>query len=114
MADRNHFTAQQFIDAIPGTGGIISTIAKKVGCEWHTAKKYIEVHATVKQAYDNEKNRIDDVAVSNIYQAIIDKDLSTSKWWASMKLGDEFHSKVEIVRKGYISISPDDWDDGED
>ena len=109
------FTAKKFIDAIPGTGGIISTIAKKVGCQWHTAKKYIETKPTVKLAYENEKHRVDDAAISNIFKSIIeDKDLGTSKWWASMKLGDEFHSKVEIVRKGYIGISPDDWDDGED
>jgi hypothetical protein len=100
------FTAKQFIDAIPGTGGIISTIAKKVGCQWHTAKKYIETHTTVRQAYDNEKNRIDDAAVSNIYQAIIDKDLSTSKWWANMKMGDEFHPTEHNV----VKVS---WDDND-
>ena len=104
MGRKNSFTAKQFIDAIPGTGGIISTIAKRVGCEWHTAKKHIESYATVKQAYENEKNRIDDVAVSNIYQAIIDKDLGTSKWWASMKLGKDFHTTEHNV----VKVS---WDD---
>ena len=107
MADNNHFTAKQFIDAIPGTGGIISTIAKRVGCEWHTAKKYIENYPTIKQAYENEKHRIDDKAISNIYKAIVeDEDLGTSKWWASMKLGTEFHPtghgeiNIRIIRDG--------------
>ena len=27
----------EFIKAIPGTGGIISAIARKVDCEWNTA-----------------------------------------------------------------------------
>jgi len=27
----NGYTAQQFIDKIPGSGGIISTIAKRIG-----------------------------------------------------------------------------------
>ena len=39
------YTAAQFIAAIPGTGGIITKIAEKVGCAWHTAKKYIEAGA---------------------------------------------------------------------
>ena len=100
------FTAKKFIDAIPGTGGIISTIAKKVGCQWHTAKKYIENYPTIKQAYDNEKHRIDDAAVSNIYKAITEGDLSTSKWWASMKLGKDFHTTEHQV----VSVN---WDDAE-
>ena len=94
------FTAQQFINAIPGTGGIISTIAKKVGCQWHTAKKYIDEHPTVKQAYDNEKRKIDDAAVSVIYRAIMNGDLGTAKWWASMKLGDDFHVTGILVNPG--------------
>jgi len=105
MAKTNGFTAKQFIKAIPGTGGIISTIAKRVGCEWHTAKKYIGEFPTVKQAYENEKHRIDDAAVSNIYKAITDGDLGTSKWWASMKMGDEFHPTEEQKH----SFSMDDW-----
>jgi len=28
------YTAEQFIKAIPGSGGIISTIARRVGCGW--------------------------------------------------------------------------------
>ena len=42
MAGSNQFTAKQFIKAIPGTGGIISALADKVGCGWHTAKRYIK------------------------------------------------------------------------
>ena len=107
MGRTNGFTAKQFITAIPGTGGIISTIAKRVGCEWHTAKKYIEEFPTIKLAYENEKHRIDDAAVSNIYKAIADGDLGTSKWWASMKLGDDFHTTEHQVTR----VS---WDDGND
>ena len=50
----NSYTAQTFIDAIPGTGGIVSAIARKVGCEWNTARKYIDNYPTVKAAYDAE------------------------------------------------------------
>ena len=104
MGRGTRFTAERYIGAIPGTGGIISTIALRVGCEWHTAKKYIENHPTVKQAYENEKNSIDDKAVSNIYKAIADGHLGTSKWWASMKLGKDFHTTEHNI----VKVS---WDD---
>ena len=83
------YTAQQFIEAIPGTGGVVSTIARAVGCEWHTARKYIDKFLTVHQAWTSERNRITDIAKSNIIAAIESKDLQMSKWWLSM-MDEEF------------------------
>ena len=84
-----NYTAKQFIDAIPNTGGVISDIAKKVGCSWHTAKKYIEEYSTVQEAYQAEKNRITDRARNNIIKAIERNDLQMSKWWLQV-MDDEF------------------------
>ena len=48
----NSYTAQTFIDAIPGTGGIVSAIARKVGCEWNTAlREAVALHADLLQHY---------------------------------------------------------------
>jgi hypothetical protein len=107
MAGNNQYNAQVFIDAIPGTGGIISTIATRVGCAWHTAKKYIIEYPTIQQAYQNEKHQVDDKAVSNIYHAIGKGDLETSKWWVRMKLGDEF-APTEKVKEEIRIVN---WDD---
>jgi len=63
-----HYTAQQFIDAIPGTGGNVTAIAARVGCAWHTARSYIDRHPTVMDVYENERNtildEIEDVAIA--------------------------------------------------
>ena len=63
-----------------------------------------DVISALNQAYENEKNSIDDKAVSNIYKAIADGDLGTSKWWASMKLGKDFHTTEHQI----VKVS---WDD---
>jgi hypothetical protein len=107
MGKPNQFKAEQFIKAIPGTGGIISTIAARVGCQWHTARKYIEEYPTIKQAYQNEKSAIDDKALSNVLKAVADGDLSVSMWWVKMKLGSEFHETQHVVYEV-------DWDADED
>lgn len=101
MAGKPHFTAEQFIKAMPGTGGIISQIAQAVGCEWNTAKKYINQYATVKQAWENERNRITDKAQHNILKAIMDGDLPMSKWWLQVK-DPEFkdRSAVDVTSGG--------------
>ena len=77
------FTAQQFIEAIPGTGGIVSAIAERVGCAWNTARKYIDEYATINQAWQNERNRIKDKARYNIIREIERGDVQLSKWFLS-------------------------------
>ena len=88
MPGANQFKAQQFIDAIPGSGGIITTIAKRVGCSWHTAKKYVAEFATVAQAYVDECEKVLDAAESVIVGDIVEnKDTQTAKWYLTMKGG---------------------------
>ena len=65
-----HYTAQQFIDAIPGTGGIITVIAKRVGCSWHTAKRYVDTYATVQQAHQDEQEAILDLAEARTIEEV--------------------------------------------
>ena len=121
----NQYTAAQFIDAIPGSGGIVSTIARRVGCEWHTARKYIDEHPTVKQAYDNEREVLLDLSESVIVTSIKDGNTQDAKWLLS-RMGKQrgYGDAVAltgkdggpIVVKGYTTVSPDDWptdkDDG--
>lgn len=70
MSNRG-YTTKQFIEAIPGTGGIISAIAKRIGCSWHTAKRYVTDYATVKEAYEAELEANLDLAESVLRQNIL-------------------------------------------
>jgi len=92
MAEK--YTTKQFIDAMPGTGGVISAIADKISkeCSWNTAKAYIEKYPTVKTAWENERNKITDRARHNIIKSIHDGDLQMSKWWLQV-MDDEFVPK---------------------
>jgi hypothetical protein len=81
----NGYTAQQFIDAIPGTGGIISAIARKVGCDWYTVQRWIDKAATVRAAYDAECEAMLDLAESTVLKAIKDGDTSDAKWYLTKK-----------------------------
>lgn len=111
MAANNHFKAQDFIDAIPGTGGIISTIAKKVGCSWNTAKKYINTYPTVKAAYDAECEAVLDAAESVILADIQSKDTQTAKWYLTMKGRHRGYAPKQVVeQEGQLEIVLR-WDD---
>ena len=89
----NGYKAQDFIERIPGSGGIISTIAKRVGCSWHTAKKYCTEYATVAQAYVDECEGITDLAESTVLKAIRDGDVSAAKWYLTTKAKDRGYAE---------------------
>jgi predicted transcriptional regulator len=40
--------------AIEQSGGLFTNIARALNCEWHTAKKYVEMYEETRQAYNNE------------------------------------------------------------
>jgi len=97
------YLAQDFVDAIPGSGGIITTIAKRVGCAWHTAKKYVDKYPTVKRAYDDECEKITDAAESTVIAAIMDGDLGAAKWYLTMKAksrGYATKQEVDVTSAG--------------
>lgn len=97
MAGSNQYNVKQFADVIPGTGGIITSIAAKVGCAWHTAKKYIDGSPTLTQMVENEAHKVDDMAESVIITAIKEKDIQTAKWWLERRKRETFSTRQELT-----------------
>ena len=95
------YTAAQFIEAVKGTGGVISAVANRVGCSWHTAKKYIEQYATVKEAWEAERHIITDKARHNIIKAIGEGDLQMSKWWLQV-MDPDFVPRMKEEHTGTV------------
>ena len=117
MAGKQLFKAQDFIDAIPGTGGIITKIAARAGCSWHTAKKYIDNYPTVTQAYADECEKVLDAAESVVVGDIVEKkDVQTAKWYLTMKGADRGYAPKQQIDIGgkvqLVGIDPDGNDDG--
>lgn len=82
------YSVAQFKAAIPGSGSIISTIAKRVGCDWYTAKRHIDASATLSRMYKDERESILDMAESVLFKNIENGDSADSKWILS-KLGKD-------------------------
>ena len=101
----DHYSAEQFIRAIPGTGGIISAIARKVNCDWHTAKKYVTEYATVKKVYDAEKEGILDLAEAKLIEAIRDGDMPAIKFYLTTKGKDRGYVERQQVESLNLDMS---------
>jgi hypothetical protein len=109
MANQSQFTAKQFIDVIPGTGGIISTIAKRIGCDWHTAKKYIDNFPTIHRAYQDERELVLDVAESNLITLVKDSDFSAIKYYLSTQGKHRGYTERQETRNQTFTFDPSNF-----
>ena len=97
---KSKFTAKQFIEAIKGSGGIISTIASRVDCNWATAQKYIAKYPSIQSAYQDELEKVNDMAVGVLMKSMRDGDVASAKWWLARKRKLEFGDAVDITTAG--------------
>lgn len=106
------FTARQFIDAIPGTGGIITTIARRVGCSWHTAKKYVDSYPSIQRAYQDECESVLDLAEAQLISAIKARDLQAIRYYLSTKGKRRGYTERHEITGGEGRPIRLTWDDG--
>lgn len=76
-------TETKTLEAIKGTAGIISTIAKRLDVSWGTAEIYIKKWDSTKQAFQDEREGILDMAEATILTAIKQGDTGSAKWLLS-------------------------------
>ena len=67
---RTRYTEEQVLEAIRGSLGIVSHIAGRLQCEWHTARIYIDQWTRTRQAYADENERALDLSESKMLEAI--------------------------------------------
>ena len=74
------------LEAIKDSGGIMSTIARKLGVTWHTADSWIRESGELMEALKDEKETILDMAESTLLKRIKEGDEQSAKWYLS-KIG---------------------------
>lgn len=121
MANKDQYTAKQFIDAIKGSGAIKTAIASRVGCTVKTFEKYLRDYPTVNTAYEAEKEASLDVAESVVktnikfarkqqklleqQQEYMTVDSSDAKWFLSKKGKNRgFGDKTEVELSGEVDV----------
>lgn len=73
-------TAGDFIAALEATGGLIAPAARRLGVSRQTVYRATQTYPTVKQALDDAREALLDVAEDNIFRAASEGDVPTSKW----------------------------------
>ncbi len=102
------------IDVIPGSGGIINTIAESLGVSWHTAERAIKESPEATEMLQAElEKRLDlaeGVIVMNIQMSAKQQrkgyfaDTSDAKWYLSKKgKGRSYSDKLELEHSGSVT-----------
>ena len=97
------------LQAIQGSRGLISTVAARLECRWHTAVAYIEKWEGTRQAMDVEWQQLLDVAESQIHAAIEAGDLEACKWYLVRKgqdrgYGKSVTAKANVESRGLVIV----------
>lgn len=98
-----NYTQSEVKKAILGTGGIIMLIAKKLKCDWYSARKYIRMYPQALQELQDERERTKDVAEKNIIDALNKGDLQLSKWYLQT-IGKDRGYGEELNLNGNFSV----------
>lgn len=94
------------IEAIKGSGGVMSTIAKRLDISWYTAQKYVSKWASTKEAFEEELETMKDMAESKIYASIQSGNTQDAKWFLSRKAKDRgYADKLELEAKNETVIT---------
>ncbi len=101
---QKRFSNEEILAIIPGTGGIIATIAARLGVGWETAKRYTQNIEVVRIAYEAECETVSDRAESVVIASINKGHVGNAKWWLSRKRRDKFSTKQEVVYSGDIDL----------
>lgn len=99
------YNKRTVLQAIEGSGGIISAVAKRLGCDWATARAYIQRWPETQAAFEAERERILDLAETTIYRAIQEGDVQAAKWVLS-RLGRHrgFSDEIGLQHGGQVTI----------
>lgn len=94
----DRYSRKEVLDAIRGSGGIVSRVADLLGCDWHTARAYIDKWGSTKQAMEAEGERVTDVAENKLINSVNDGEQWAVKFWLTTKGKKRgFNERVEVA-----------------
>jgi len=94
------YTNAQFEAAIRDSAGIINTVARRVGCDWHTAEKRIFKNERLARLFEDEASKVDDLAESVVIKAMQEGDVGAAKWWLERRRRGKYATRVETELSG--------------
>ncbi|GAF82478.1 unnamed protein product [marine sediment metagenome] len=122
MAKRK-YSVKKMVIAIKESKGMIYVAARKMGCAANTIYNYAAEYEEVQRAIDEERGMMVDTAELALWKALQNgeawaisltlKTLGKKRGYVErQELTGADGKPIDVnISKGYIQVSPDDWDD---
>lgn len=85
MASYKNMDKNRVLDAIKNSQGIISVVAKRLGCAWDTAESLCNRWEETRVALRNESEFVLDMAESVVFKSINNGSEANAKWLLALK-----------------------------
>lgn len=96
---RPRISRQRIATAIPGSGGVISMIARRTGYSWHAVRDVIDADAELSRMLRDEQETVDDMAIATLITKIRDGDEAIARWWLARRRRRDFGDNVDVTTK---------------
>ena len=67
---KKNYSKEQVIKAIDGSNGVVEYVAARLGCQWNTARKYIDMWEETRVAFDLTEINLHSVAYQSFHKAV--------------------------------------------
>ncbi len=102
MAGKKQYTAEQMIDALQATKGMITLASKRLGCSYNTMRRYIKLYPTVAEAQQNAKDDIDDQVELTLINMAMGERGSDGRYIREPNIASLiFYAKTQMRGRGY-------------
>lgn len=88
-----NFTCEQLIEAIDGSLGLLTNVARRLNCDRNTVERYVNRFPKAQEALKNEREKVTDVAEGKLFQA-----LNKGERWAV-----KFYLTMQAQQRGYMT-----------
>ena len=101
MSRASHkFTKEIVLEAVRGSGSIYSTIAKRLRCDWRTARAWVSRWEETRNAYESETETVLDLCESKLIESIQNGNTQDARWLLSTKGKDRGYSQRQELEHG--------------
>ncbi len=125
MGRKLEYTAKEVAEALRAAKGMVYVAADRLGCSYRTVYNYIDRFKTVADEIEHQEGFITDTAEIKLVQAIHNGEAWAIKYRLATKgrnrgyverqevTGKDGGAIAVEITKGYVSVTPDDWDEPE-
>lgn len=75
------YNAKTVLKAVDGCNGLMTVVAKRLECDWTTAKRYVNKYKQAAELFQTQREKITDVAENNVITKINEGDWNATTYW---------------------------------